>query len=169
MLDAGATAETVIEWCGMITPGNLDSTPPIPAKAWWCSELKAREYIAAAKARAEAEDQGDSQATKRSMNRSRTLKIVALAIERGDLQSAIRAQHMLNLIDKSYDEAGADAVNPAVSTEEAIARIDHAAETLALARARGALPASTKPKVIDAESVEDDDDEGDVSATAAGN
>jgi hypothetical protein len=167
MLDGGASMDTVVSWCMGVYPGVPEAVPPIPAKLWTVTAQKARDYIAQAKVQARHED-SDGGDVKRAMNRSRTLRLVELAIARGDLQSAIRAQHMLNLIDRSYEEGGAAPVNPAVGHEEAVARIEHAASTLALARSRGALAAKS-PAVIDVQADEVDEEDEEPVDTAPAN
>lgn len=189
MLERGASESLVIEWCATITPGptpapprpasavGIDRSEPVAAelvppperlfevKLWAVGERKAREYIERAKI-LNARGAEDSQQNKLIANRSRTLYLVHRAIEGGDLYAAIRAQHMLNLIDRSYEESVAKAISGAVSQEEAIARIDHAASTLALARSRGVIPEGSK--VIEVDASEDDADD-EPQASVSGN
>lgn len=163
MLIAGASEASVIEWCETINPGTPDGK--VPAKAWFCSEGKARDLIRQAKEQTYGEDIED-RASKKAVNRARVLAMVARALERDDLHSAIRAQHMLNLIDRSYDDTHDVPNMGQISDEESIRTIDHAARTLALARQRGSLPAA-KP-AIDVESMPADEDNEDGAAADAG-
>ena len=162
LFESGASEATIVEWCRNVHPGTSDGS--VPAKIWTIGEAKAREYIQIAKEQTYDED-ADDKSSKRSVNRSRTLRLLHAALSRNEIGNALKAQHMLNMIDQSYDESYGSPNTGTVSSEESARSIDHAAKTLALARARGVAPLP-RP-VIDVGDATPPDEESDDDATAA--
>jgi hypothetical protein len=162
LLVTGSDPKWVIDWCQ--TTQEADPDKNIPAKTWTVNRQQARVYVNKA-----LEELGDADAEltdrKRARNRGLHMMIVQrlLAIGSVDaLRAAIKAADQICKIDGSYDPSSIS--GPAItssSTEAEAARlIDHAAATLALARARGSLVAPAQPTVIDIEpSPEESEDE----------
>lgn len=161
LLESGASEAIVVEWCRGLHPGTADGS--VPAKVWTIGEGKAREYIQIAKEQTYEEDSDDKQA-KRSLNRARVLRLLNAAISKNDIGNALKAQHMLNMIDQSYDESFGGPKVGALSAEESIRTIDHAAKTLELARSRGSLPAPRSVIDVGDPPPDDPDDDDDVAA-----
>jgi len=170
MLDMGANPDDVIEWCSTITPAVVseDGRVIVAAKPWKCSAATARGYIQECRDRAFADDHLDK-ATKRADNRSTVKRMLRLSIEAGDRSAAAKFLHMLNMIDGSYDEHVHVPTGAMPSKEEAARTIDHAAATLALARARGKAPRQIAPVIIEAEATESDDEEPVPADASSGN
>lgn len=153
LLVTGSDPKWIVEWC-QVTQAE-DKERGIPAKTWTVSRQHARRYVDRA-----LEELGDADADpkdrKRARNRGLHMMIVQRLLAVGSVEAlrvALKAADQICKIDGSYDPTslgGPAGLTPATE-EEAATLIDHAAATLALARARGSLEAAPRPTVIDIE------------------
>lgn len=167
LLIQGSDIGTVMDYC--LTEIPEDKSRGIQAKPWTVSRQTARKYIDRALEQIGAEDIQPKD-RKRARNRALTTMIIQRLMALGSptaLIGALKGADQLCRIDGSYDPnsmGGALGGHAPATAEEAAAMIEHAAATLALARARGSLAiAASAPTVIDADSVElhDEDEEDD--------
>lgn len=160
LLESGATREKIIDWCGQLHAANPQLG--VPAKIWAVRPATAARYIVEAEAEQQADDARPRE-VKRASNRADIARLYQMAISKGRFDWALKAKDMLCHIDGSYETAGGLGTTTPISVEDAVARIQHANSTLALAQARGVLPAGTPGlPVIDVPPLEDEEIEIDV-------
>lgn len=160
LLSSGTPTASIIDW--LTTTQQAQPAYGIEAKPWTVSRQTARKYIDAALESIDVEIKQPAD-RKKARNRGVITLILQKLIAKGDttsLRAALVATDQLCRIDGSYetgDQPGALGLPEPATPEEAAVLIEHAAATLALARARGAMPAAPEAKVIDVEATEADE------------
>lgn len=167
LLAQGTPTSAVIDWCvNTITAASPERG--IAEKTWTVSRQQARIYIDRALEEMSVED-SQPKDRKRARNRSNATMIIqrlmAMNTERS-LTAALKGIDLVCKIDGSYDPSSLGPMSPFLpaTAEEAATLIDHAKDTLEMARSRGLIAArSAAPRVIDiepaADELEDEDDE----------
>lgn len=136
------------------------------AKPWGVSEATARDYLRTAWRAGSDQDQAVvGRLRQRDMQTFE--HILRLALGKGDLASALRAQEFIAKMNGSFQPSVALPATPEMEQEEAIEAIEHARDTLELARRLGVVSPSQAASAIDVAATEPPpaDDDGDQDAT----